>query len=219
MGAMGTQTSRAPGGMLILAGALLIHFLLVTVVPAQLLPAVSIAVALALLAGGLASRRHRASSTTATGLLAGAMLVAGLALAGNAFVWWGWSTAWNEVVHALLWLAMAALALADRNMLLLALITGGLVFVQPPFALHGATYGYLTLALALAALLWTWGPGRTPEARPARIVAGVGLIAMCLLGLLNGIVSAAPPWYLHALVMAGVVAVLAIGELRFPLTR
>lgn len=209
---MGTQTSRAPGGLLILAGALLVHFIVVTVVPGRLLPAVSLAVAGALLVGGLAARRTSATSPTATGLLASALLVAGLALAGGAFTWWSWITGWGEVVHALLWLGFSALAWADRNTTLLALITAELVFVQPSFALHGATYGYLTLALAVVVLLGSW----RRSLLPARITAAVSLTLMALAASLNGLISAGPAPGLHALVCFLLAAALGVGEARFP---
>lgn len=153
-----------------------------------------------------------------TCLLAAVYIAAAFILRSATLLDWGVTPAAAEYIHAALWVAAAAYAYQRRNAYLPIVLTVLLVVAQTYYALHGATYGYLTAALPLALLIVTWArPQRYQRAQLAtlRVVCAAALLVMGIRISLNTMVDAGPPALPHAIVLICVAVLLAVGETRF----
>ena len=153
-----------------------------------------------------------------TFLLAAAYVAVGLALRSGTVLDWGVSPAAAEGIHAALWAAVAVYATRARNTELLIVLTALLAIAQSYYALHGATYGYLTASLPLALLTAAWV--RPHQHRPTysaalRVVCAAALLVMGIRISLNTMIDAGPSALWHAAVLVVTAVILAVGEARF----
>lgn len=157
-----------------------------------------------------------------TCLLTAIYIAAALILRSATLLDWGVTPAAAEYIHAALWVAAATYAYQRRNAYLLIVLTVLLIVAQSYYALHGATYGYLTAALPLALLIVAWArPQRYQPAQLAtlRVVCAAALLVMGIRISLNTMVDAGPQVLPHAIVLICIAALLAFGETRFTPTQ